>query len=252
MEGLSVVHCFAQGGLPVAVRLRRMHAPAIAHASAAPLPPPPLPQELLLRHAVSVNDPRGDQGHASSCFMTFHRAFLLELENSLLSVAPELKALPCERLRPCTCGLQPAAWHRQLAPPCGGAGGRAAASTPPLPFLPSCATVQIGTSLWTTRAPSTVSHPGRASAELRGALRWLGPRLQRRRRRCRLSAAPACPPAADGTNESIWSDKYAGKLDGDPDAYNGVTTGLFAWRQVQKFLPEQWPQYRGRARVPLA
>ena len=34
------------------------------------------------------------QGHAGPCFMTFHRAWMLELENSLLSVAPALKALP--------------------------------------------------------------------------------------------------------------------------------------------------------------
>jgi hypothetical protein len=34
------------------------------------------------------------QGHAGSCFMTFHRAWLLEFELALLAVVPELRALP--------------------------------------------------------------------------------------------------------------------------------------------------------------
>ncbi len=34
------------------------------------------------------------QGHNGPNFMTFHRAWLLELENSLLSVVPKLKAIP--------------------------------------------------------------------------------------------------------------------------------------------------------------
>jgi hypothetical protein len=34
------------------------------------------------------------QGHAGSCFMTFHGAWLLEFELALLAVVPELRALP--------------------------------------------------------------------------------------------------------------------------------------------------------------
>jgi hypothetical protein len=34
------------------------------------------------------------QGHAGSCFMTFHRAWLLEFELALLAVVSELRALP--------------------------------------------------------------------------------------------------------------------------------------------------------------
>ncbi|WIA14551.1 hypothetical protein OEZ85_003068 [Tetradesmus obliquus] len=49
---------------------------------------------FIVKHAVSVNDPRGDQGHAGSCFQTFHRAWLLEFELALLAVVPELRALP--------------------------------------------------------------------------------------------------------------------------------------------------------------
>lgn len=49
---------------------------------------------FIVKHAVSVYDPRGDQGHAGPCFMTFHRAILLEFELALLSVVPQLGALP--------------------------------------------------------------------------------------------------------------------------------------------------------------
>jgi len=34
------------------------------------------------------------QGHFKPCFVTFHRALILEFEESLLSVVPRLKALP--------------------------------------------------------------------------------------------------------------------------------------------------------------
>jgi hypothetical protein len=87
---------------------------------------------FIVKHAVAAYDPRGDQvscllipiyvwyplwplimifctwdiqqqvsiashvlqGHNGPHFMTFHRAFLLEYENALLSVVPELKAMP--------------------------------------------------------------------------------------------------------------------------------------------------------------
>jgi len=51
-------------------------------------------QDMINKHAVATQDPRGDQGHNGPCFMTFHRAFLLQLEDSLLSVAPNMKAIP--------------------------------------------------------------------------------------------------------------------------------------------------------------
>lgn len=46
------------------------------------------------KHAVTANDPRGDQGHNGACFMTFHRAFMIEFENAIRSVVPELRAIP--------------------------------------------------------------------------------------------------------------------------------------------------------------
>ncbi|KAI9023181.1 hypothetical protein DFJ74DRAFT_668055 [Hyaloraphidium curvatum] len=49
---------------------------------------------FIVKHAVATNDPRGDQGHNGPNFMTFHRAWLLELERSLLAVAPAMRALP--------------------------------------------------------------------------------------------------------------------------------------------------------------
>lgn len=41
---------------------------------------------FTIKHAVAVSDPRGDQGHFGPCFMTYHRAFLLEFEAALVSV----------------------------------------------------------------------------------------------------------------------------------------------------------------------
>lgn len=49
---------------------------------------------FTLKHIVAVQDIKGDQGHYGPCFMTFHRAFLLEFENALLSVVPGLPGLP--------------------------------------------------------------------------------------------------------------------------------------------------------------
>lgn len=47
--------------------------------------------ELVLMHACSVKDPRCDQGHLGPHFLTFHRAFLLAWENSVLSVLNVVK-----------------------------------------------------------------------------------------------------------------------------------------------------------------
>ncbi|KAL4429046.1 hypothetical protein ABPG77_006085 [Micractinium sp. CCAP 211/92] len=46
-----------------------------------------------------------------------------------------------------------------------------------------------------------------------------------------------------GTPKTIFSPKYLGQNDGDPRVGSGVTSGVFAWRQVQRFIPAQWPQY---------
>ena len=49
---------------------------------------------FTVKHAVAVGDTRGDQGHFGPCFMTYHRAILLEFEAAMLSIAPKLQALP--------------------------------------------------------------------------------------------------------------------------------------------------------------
>ncbi|KAL4430833.1 hypothetical protein ABPG75_006089 [Micractinium tetrahymenae] len=112
-------------------------------------------QECIVKHSVATNDPRGDQGHNGPPFMTFHRAFLLEMEQSLLAVAPALKALP----------------------------------------------------YWDI----TLDNPGGKYY---------------------------------GTPKAIFGNKYLGGSDGDARVDYGVTTGVFAWRQVGKFIPAQWPQYK--------
>eukprot|EP00965_Chrysotila_dentata_P238414 6202483-Pleurochrysis_carterae.AAC.2 len=50
--------------------------------------------EVVLQHACSTTDPRCDQGHFGPQFMTFPRAFLLRVEQSLLSVDSSIEAMP--------------------------------------------------------------------------------------------------------------------------------------------------------------
>eukprot|EP00930_Biecheleria_cincta_P066300 TRINITY_DN5238_c1_g2_i1.p1 TRINITY_DN5238_c1_g2~~TRINITY_DN5238_c1_g2_i1.p1 ORF type:complete len:693 (+),score=94.90 TRINITY_DN5238_c1_g2_i1:43-2121(+) len=49
---------------------------------------------FVMKHAVAVMDSRGDQGHFSAAFATFHAAFVLEFELSLLAIDPDIGALP--------------------------------------------------------------------------------------------------------------------------------------------------------------
>lgn len=50
--------------------------------------------EILIHHSCSTQDPRCDQGHFGPHFILFHRALLLEMELSLLSVHKDIKAMP--------------------------------------------------------------------------------------------------------------------------------------------------------------
>lgn len=50
--------------------------------------------DLSFWHACVVWDPRCDQGHLGPNFITWHRAYLLMAENSLLSVDPGVLAMP--------------------------------------------------------------------------------------------------------------------------------------------------------------
>eukprot|EP01098_Paradermamoeba_levis_P003949 TRINITY_DN1736_c0_g1_i1.p1 TRINITY_DN1736_c0_g1~~TRINITY_DN1736_c0_g1_i1.p1 ORF type:complete len:865 (-),score=267.51 TRINITY_DN1736_c0_g1_i1:60-2654(-) len=49
---------------------------------------------FVSKHAVTTTDSRGDQGHFSAAFITWHSVFLLEFENSLLAVDPNITGLP--------------------------------------------------------------------------------------------------------------------------------------------------------------
>ena len=49
---------------------------------------------FITKHAVTATDSRGDQGHFSPAFMTWHSLFMLEFENSLLAVDPAIEGLP--------------------------------------------------------------------------------------------------------------------------------------------------------------
>jgi len=49
---------------------------------------------FVVKHAVASMDSRGDQGHFSSAFATFHAAFVLEFEMSLLAVDVSIGAMP--------------------------------------------------------------------------------------------------------------------------------------------------------------
>ena len=49
---------------------------------------------FVLQHALAALDSRGDQGHYSAAFVTFHSALVLAFERSLLAINPSIEALP--------------------------------------------------------------------------------------------------------------------------------------------------------------
>ena len=49
---------------------------------------------MVAKHISAALDPRGDQAHFGPVLGPFHRAWLLELENSLLSIDARIEALP--------------------------------------------------------------------------------------------------------------------------------------------------------------
>lgn len=49
---------------------------------------------MVAKHSNAALDIRGDQGHFAPLFAMFHRAWILEFENSLLSIDDNIKALP--------------------------------------------------------------------------------------------------------------------------------------------------------------
>jgi tyrosinase len=49
---------------------------------------------FVVKHAVTAMDSRGDQGHFSNAFATWHSAFILEFEEALLAVDPSIGAMP--------------------------------------------------------------------------------------------------------------------------------------------------------------
>ena len=49
---------------------------------------------MVAKHISAALDPAGDQAHFGPVLGIFHRAWLLELENSLLAIDHEIEALP--------------------------------------------------------------------------------------------------------------------------------------------------------------
>lgn len=49
---------------------------------------------FILKHAIAASDNRGDVAHLGDWFMTWHAAFLLEFENALHAVDPEIEGVP--------------------------------------------------------------------------------------------------------------------------------------------------------------
>lgn len=50
--------------------------------------------DLVVSHACANLDPRCDQAHFGPVFSIFHRAMLLQFENALLAIDPEIEAMP--------------------------------------------------------------------------------------------------------------------------------------------------------------
>jgi len=50
--------------------------------------------DLVNLHACAAADPRGDQGHRSPSFMLFHKSFVRTFEMAILSIDPNIEAIP--------------------------------------------------------------------------------------------------------------------------------------------------------------
>lgn len=254
---------------------------AARRAALARRPPVPPPQACTSLPSPGIPL----QGHNGPPFMTFHRAFLLELENSMLAVAPGLGALPYVRCLLC-CSFHHeyfrgawAGWGAAAAwPACQRAGAQAGAAQPScarrprivtqVPCLPAPLPPPSGTSCWTTRGPSTLAPPTPSSGGGRvgegsafcECMRWRAPRpatctRQPRGERsaqhggAKWSVAPADgPPAASPPPPRMRSEKYAGRNDGNAAVGYGVTTGACDCCRWRAPPPGAWA--RGGAGQP--
>lgn len=136
--------------------------------------------------------------------MTFHRAFLLEMERSLLAVAPALGALPYWDITVSAQGRAAAQVRRKDGRQAEQRHAEHGAGGSPLSTI-ELLTVHVAALRLQLDNPGTGKY--------------------------------------FGTPKTIFSEKYAGQNDGDPRVGSGVTSGVFAWRQVNRFIPAQWPQY---------
>eukprot|EP01094_Clydonella_sp_ATCC50884_P011313 TRINITY_DN21109_c0_g1_i1.p1 TRINITY_DN21109_c0_g1~~TRINITY_DN21109_c0_g1_i1.p1 ORF type:complete len:445 (+),score=149.24 TRINITY_DN21109_c0_g1_i1:61-1335(+) len=49
---------------------------------------------FVVKHAVTTTDARGDQGHFSAAFISWHAALVYEFENALLAIDPAIEGVP--------------------------------------------------------------------------------------------------------------------------------------------------------------
>lgn len=173
--------------------------PGGIEAGPAGPPPPPSTHSRTAAHEEHAQPPcytsslssarlLPAQGHNGPPFMTFHRAFLMEIEQSLLTVSPTLKALPywdiTVRARVARVWDDPRGCGRPNQAARGGVLAAAQPSSrravPATPLLPRPTHLQL-------------DNPGTGKYF--------------------------------GTPKAIFSEKYLGRNDGDPRVGAGVTTG---------------------------
>lgn len=138
------------------------------------------------------------QGHNGPQLLTFHRAWLLRLEQALLAVNPSLGALPY--------------WHMPLDRP----EGR-----------------YHGTSryIFSQRYAGSISGNSRAGYGVTSGEGWRA-----------AASSPAQPRTAE-----------VRRL---PEALPSIPAGVFGWRQVPRYVPQQWPAsvraiFNGTAGAPM-
>ena len=48
---------------------------------------------MTVKHMTTLGDSRGDQGHSGDHFSSYHAAYILEFENSVLAIDPSIEVI---------------------------------------------------------------------------------------------------------------------------------------------------------------
>jgi hypothetical protein len=177
--------------------------------------------DFTVQHACSVIDPRCDQAHQGPQFATFHRAFLLAWENSLLAVLKLVYPTSTVEAMPY--------WVREPLFVC----GQSAFFSAPVHKV-----LRFSTSLLHRILPSTGTWHRKSKCIQQGSATLLDafqPRLF-------ILFVHSVPNGKyrNVPDKYIFSDNYFGDFVGDPNNEFVVTNGLFAYFPVPEWTSERF------------